>query len=422
MIKNWILPNKARLVVEEIPYLKSAAVGIFIKVGSRHEPPELSGGSHFIEHMLFKGTHRRSAREIAESFEGIGGQLNAYTSKEYTCVYARTLDENLQDGMDILFDMIFNSAFNEKDFETEKGVVIEEINMYEDTPDDLIHDVFAQKIWQGHSMGSPILGTLETVSQFKREQVYDFYRSSYVPANMVIAVAGNVDSQQIRDLVESHLERVTFRETDFSTKPPQQLTRFTNMVVKDTEQVQICLGVPGISYFDERRFTQNIMNSILGGGLSSRLFQALREERGLAYSVYSSPANYSDTGAYSIYVGTGPGKLSSFFEALYSELDRFLREGVTDEEVHRTQRLIKSSIYMGLESVMNRMSRLGKALLMYDRLVPVEEVIERIMAVNREQVNQFAAEILSWDSFSLAAIGTEEALANVENEFKNWWS
>lgn len=422
MIKNWTLKNKTRLVVEEIPYLKSAAIGIFIKVGSRHEPPELSGGSHFIEHMLFKGTPQRSAREIAESFEGIGGQLNAYTSKEHTCVYARTLDEDLSTGMDILFDMLFNSAFAERDFETEKGVVIEEINMYEDSPDDLIHDVFAQKLWQGHSMGSPILGTLETVSQFNREQVYEFYRSSYVPANMIIAVAGNVDSQQIKDQVESYLENKTEQEAYLPKLTPQSTPRFTNMVVKDTEQVQICLGVPGINYHDERRYTQNIMNSILGGGLSSRLFQALREELGLAYSVFSSPANYSDTGAYSIYVGTGPGKIGSLFQALRHELDKFIREGVTKEEVHRTQQLAKSGMYMGLESVMNRMNRMGKAMLMYDQLVSVEEVIERIMAVNAEQINEFATETLQADNFSLAAIGTEEALETLESEFKRWWS
>ena len=422
MIKNWTLKNKTRLVVEEIPYLKSAAVGIFIKVGSRHELPELSGGSHFIEHMLFKGTPQRSAREIAESFEGIGGQLNAYTSKEHTCVYARTLDENLSTGMDILFDMLFNSAFAERDFETEKGVVIEEINMYEDSPDDLIHDVFAQKLWQGHSMGSPILGTLETVSQFNRDQVYEFYRSSYVPANMIISVAGNVDSQRIKEQVESYLEGKTAQEAYFPKMTPQSTPRFTNMVVKDTEQVQICLGVPGITYYDERRYTQNIMNSILGGGLSSRLFQALREELGLAYSVFSSPANYSDTGAYSIYVGTGPSRIGSLFEALRHELDKFTREGVTEEEVHRTQQLAKSSMYMGLESVMNRMNRMGKAMLMYDQLVSVEEVMERIMAVKPEQINQFAAETLHTDDFSLAAIGTAEALETLETEFKRWWS
>lgn len=220
MIKNWTLDNKAKLVVEEIPYLKSAAVGIFIKVGSRHEPRHLSGGSHFIEHMLFKGTARRSAREIAESFEEIGGQLNAYTSKEYTCVYARTLDEHLQAGMDIMFDMVFNSAFNQRDFETEKGVVIEEINMYEDTPDDLIHDVFAQKMWQGHAMGLPILGTAETVSNFERDEVFAFYQQNYVPANMVIAVAGNVDSQQIKDQVEYHLQGKSLNEVRLPQTPP----------------------------------------------------------------------------------------------------------------------------------------------------------------------------------------------------------
>lgn len=422
MIKYWTLDNKAKLVVEEIPYLKSAAVGIYIKVGSRHEPPQLSGGSHFIEHMLFKGTARRSAREIAESFEEIGGQLNAYTSKEHTCVYARTLDEHLQAGMDIIFDMIFNSAFNERDFETEKGVVIEEINMYEDTPDDLIHDVFAQKMWQGHSMGLPILGTTETVSSFNRDQIFEYYRQNYVPANMVIAVAGNVDSQQIKDQVEHHLEGKSLNEVNLPQITPQPSSPFTNMVVKDTEQVQICLGVPGISYFDERRFAQNIMNSILGGGLSSRLFQALREERGLAYSVYSSPSNYSDTGAFSIYVGTGPNKLNSFFEALHHELDRFTREGVTSVEVQRTQQLVKASMYMGLESVMNRMSRLGKALMMYDRLVTVDEVMERILAVKPDDIHQFAVDILNPDQYSIAAIGTEEALAAVENEFKRWWS
>lgn len=422
MINYWTLDNKAKLVVEEIPYLKSAAVGIYIKVGSRHESSQLSGGSHFIEHMLFKGTPRRSAREIAESFEGIGGQLNAYTSKEHTCVYARTLDENLQDGMDILFDMVFNSAFTERDFETEKGVVIEEINMYEDTPDDLIHDVFAQKLWQGHSMGSPILGTLDTVSGFNRDEIYNFYRQNYVPANMIIAVAGNVDSQKIKDQVEHHLQGKSLQEVHLPQITPQPSQPFTNMVVKDTEQVQICLGVPGISYYDERRFTQNIMNSILGGGLSSRLFQALREERGLAYSVYSSPSNYSDTGAFSIYVGTGPNKLSSFFEVLHQELDRFTREGVTDQEVQRTQQLVKSSMYMGLESVMNRMSRLGKALMMYDRIVTVEEVMERILKVNQDQVNQFATDLLHPKQFSLAAIGTEDALEVVEKEFRRWWS
>lgn len=422
MIKNWTLKNKAKLIVEEIPYLKSAAVGIYIKVGSRHERPELAGGSHFIEHMLFKGTPSRTAREIAESFEGIGGQLNAFTAKEYTCVYARTLDENLETGMEILFDMIFNSSFVSRDFETEKQVVIEEINMYEDTPDDLIHDVFAQKMWPGHPMGSPILGTLDTVANFNRDQIYDFYRTSYVPANMVIAVAGNVDSERVKDQVERHLQEQNADDADLPQISPGLSARFANLINKDTEQVQICLGVPGISYLDERRFSQNIMNSILGGGMSSRLFQSLREELGLAYSVYSSPANYSDTGAYSIYIGTGPGKLGKFFESLYHELDKFTREGVRDEEIHRTKQLIKSSMYLGLESVMNRMSRLGKSLLMYDRLVTVEEVMERIQAVDRDQVNRFAAEVLDWKQFSLAAIGTEDALRTVEEEYRRWWS
>lgn len=422
MIRNWTLSNQARLVVEEIPYLKSAAVGIYIKVGSRHEQAKLAGGSHFIEHMLFKGTPQRSAREIAEGFEGIGGQLNAFTSKEYTCVYARTLDENLESGMDILFDMIFSSSFAPKDFETEKNVVIEEINMYEDTPDDLIHDVFAQKMWQGHAMGMPILGTLDTVSGFDRDEIYSFYKACYVPSNIVVAVAGNVVSERIREMIEHYLEGQPSDKVDLPQNAPAIPDRFINLVTKETEQVQICLGVPGISYHDERRFTQNILNSILGGGLSSRLFQSLREELGLAYSVFSSPANYSDTGAFSIYVGTGPAKLPKFFESLYEQLEKFRKEGVREEEVQRTQQLIKSSMYMGLESVMNRMSRLGKSLLMYDRLTTVEEVMDRIMAVDSQQVYQLTQEMLALDSFSLAAIGTQDAIAAVEDEYRRWWS
>lgn len=422
MIKHWTLENGAKLVVEEIPYLKSAAVGIYIKVGSRHEQPELAGGSHFIEHMLFKGTPTRSARDIAESFERIGGQLNAFTSKEYTCVYARMLDENLPDGMNILFDMIFNSSFAPKDVQTEKEVVIEEINMYEDTPDDLIHDVFAQKMWQGHPMGGPILGTLETVSEFDRENIYAFYKSCYVPSNMVISVAGNVESDRIRKQIEERLQGQTNRKVSLPGSAPQKSNRFTNLITKETEQVQICLGVPGITYFDDHRFAQNVMNSILGGGLSSRLFQTLREELGLAYSVFSSPSNYSDTGAYSVYIGTGPGKLPKFFEAVYHELEIFSTHGVREEEVQRTQQLIKSSMYMGLESVMNRMSRLGKSVLMYDRVVPVEEVMNRILAVDCQQVNALAAQLLGPEAFSLAAIGTQEALMSVEKEYRRWWS
>ncbi|MGR6836102.1 M16 family metallopeptidase [Syntrophomonas erecta] len=421
MIHFWNLNSKARLVVEEIPYLKSAAIGVFIKVGSRYETAEIAGGSHFVEHMLFKGTETRSARDIAEAFEGIGGQLNAYTAKEYTCVYARTLDENIYTAIDIVFDMLFNSTFSPREFETEKGVIIEEINMYEDTPDDLIHDVFAQKLWEGNPMGAPILGSLDSVSGFERAKIYDFYKRGYVPSNMVIAVAGNIDAKKVREYLETLTSNQSAEEVSLVQDKPEPHTQFINLVEKKTEQVQICLGVPGLSYWDDRRYTQSVMNSILGGGLSSRLFQSLREELGLAYAVYSVPANYSDTGSYSIYIGTGPSKLGLFFKELKKQLDKFIDIGVSQEEVLRTQQLIKSSVYLGMESVMNRMSRLGKAILMYDRVIPVEEVIDKILNITPDQVQALARDTLPKELFSLAAIGTSEALAEAEQNYIEWW-
>lgn len=421
MLDYWNLDSGAKLVVEEIPYVRSVAVGIFIKVGSRHEALNMSGASHFVEHMLFKGTNTRNAREIAESFEGIGGQINAFTSKEHTCVYARTLDEHLDRAMDIMFDMVFYSRFADKDFQTEKGVIAEEINMYEDTPDDLIHDIFGQQLWLGHSMGRPILGTLESVSGFERDAVYDYYRSAYRPGNMIIAIAGNVDAPSVKEKVEIYLDRESREPVELPCQKVTAYTPFIKLVEKDTEQVQICLGVPGISYRDERRYTQNIMNSILGGGVSSRLFQAIREEMGLAYSVYSYPSNYSDTGAYVIHIGTGPGKIPQFFEVLKGELDTFLKQGVSQEEVLRTRQLIKASMLMGMESVMNRMNRLGKSILMYNEVISIDRVLEQINAVSAERVNGFAKEMMQTPLFALAAIGSAGVLPVVEQEYKKWW-
>ena len=421
MINCWELDSKASLVVEEIPYVRSVAIGVYIKVGSRHEDWSLSGASHFIEHMLFKGTDRRSAREIAESFEGIGGQLNAFTAKEHTCVYARTLDEHLDTALDIIFDMLFHSSFTLKDFETEKGVIVEEINMYEDTPDDLVQDVFSQQLWQGHSMGRPILGTLDSVQGFKRQEIFDFYHQAYIPANMIIAIAGNIDGARVKDKVESYLNQDIPGQSQFINTKIGDYVPFIKTVAKDTEQVQICLGLPGISYHDQRRYTQNIMNSILGGGISSRLFQTIREELGLAYSVYSYPSNYSDTGSYVIHIGTGPGKVAQFFEALHGEIEKFQQQGVMLSEVERTRQLIKSSMLMGMESVMNRMNRLGRSILMYGQVIPVDEVLEQIYAVTPEKVNHFAAQVLDLPRFSLAAVGNAEVLPMVENEYKKWW-
>jgi len=422
MISYWTLSNGARVVVEEIPHVRSAAIGIYVGVGSRHETKGLKGASHFIEHMLFKGTSRLTARDIAEKFEGIGGQLNAYTSKEYTCVYARTLDENIDLAADIIFDMIFDSRFADKDFETEKGVVAEEINMNEDAPDDLIHDRFARSLWLDHPMGSPILGTMETVASFNRDDVYQFYKSAYIPSNMIIAVAGNVQALEIRDRIEGLLEKQNHSQVSFPYTKPKAYRSFMDLMEKDTEQVQICIGVQGISYNDESRYAMNVMNSIFGGGMSSRLFQKLREELGLAYSIYSYPSNYSDTGAYSIYIGTGRNKISSCFEALQRQMESLLSHGITGEELERTRRLIKSSMYLGLEGVMNRMSRLGKSIIMHNEIVSPEEAIDRVMQVEQEQIKDLAVRLLGNQTVSIAAIGPAGVMHEVEKQYRRFWN
>lgn len=421
MINYWNLDSKATLVVEEIPYLKSVAVGIYIKVGSRHEPHYMAGASHFIEHMLFKGTASRNARDIAESFENIGGQLNAFTAKEYTCLYARTLDENAYEALDILFDMIFNSSFTEKDFATEKGVVIEEINMYEDSPDDLIHDVFAQNLWNGNSMGWPILGTFNSVSSFNIGEIYDFYKSRYQPGNLIISIAGNVKNEEVKAKIENILAEQSTQTVDSDNTTTTTNPTFINLVEKDIEQIQLCIGGPSISYYDPDRFTQNVMNSILGGGLSSRLFQKMREELGLAYSVYSYPSSYSDTGSYAIYIGTSKNNIPKFFEALHEELDLFVNEGVTVVEVSRAQQLMKSNIYLGMESATNRMSRIGKSMLMYNKLQSVEEIVGKVLAVTPQDVNKLAQNVLNNNSLSMAAIGAKDILSQVESEFLKYF-
>lgn len=421
MVNIWNLNCGAKLVVEDIPYLKSAAMGVYIKVGSRNESADIAGASHFVEHMLFKGTEQRTARQIAEGFEGMGGQLNAFTAKEYTCVYARTLDEDIQDAMDIIFDMLFNSQFASRELDTEKEVVIEEINMYEDTPDELIHDIYAQKFWEGHPMGSPILGTLDSINGMSRESLYEYYKTNYVPDNMVISVAGNVDGNKIKEYIEEKLMQYKAEAPVFEKQVPQTNDAFITLYPKEIEQVQICIGVPGIDYHNDERYTQTILNSILGGGMSSRLFQTLREQMGLAYSVYSSPASYSDTGLYSIYIGTGPSKVGKFCEALYEQLALIQKDGVSSEEISRTQKLMKSSIFLGLESVMNRMSRLGKSVLMYDKVVAPEQVIEKIYKVDGEMVKNYASKLLKSERFSMAAIGDKEVLPVLEKEFTKYW-
>ena len=373
--------------------------------------------------MLLDAEDRLLARSAALTAPGVSrAVIQAATGKEHTCLYARVLDENAEMAIDILLDMLFNSQFISKEFNTEKGVILEEINMSEDTPDDLVHEIFFRRLWQGHAMGMPILGTTDTVASFQRQEIMDFYHQHYVPANMVVSIAGNIERDKIRDLVAAEMDKYA---TDHTGLPPTEARcggNFIQLQAKETEQIQICVGVPGISYHNDLRFTQNVMNSILGGGMSSRLFQQLREEMGLAYSVYSFPSSYSDTGSFAVYIGTSPGRIAETFQGLKQLIDELCTQGVSEEEVIRTRQLIKSSLYLGLESVVNRMTRNGKSVVMYDEVTAIDEILEKILQVDQVMIKDLAARLWQQQKVSLACVGPAESLPRAEAEFKKWWS
>ncbi len=382
----------------------SAALGFWVNTGSRNETPQEAGISHLIEHMLFKGTNKRSARQIAEAIESLGGRLNAFTSKEYTCFYARVLDEHLDIAVDVLADMFFSSLFRIEDIEREKGVVMEEIRLYEDTPDEIIHDLFAQAIWENHPLGRPVIGTMDSVGRITRDELIDYYRRRYRPDNTVLALAGNISSasavRMLKPLFESEKAGV-------ATEPGQPPEAGANCksISKALEQVHVCMGVPGLSQHDDRIYTQHIINMILGGGSSSRLFQKIREERGLVYAIYSYFAAFQDTGLFTIYSGTNPENLDKVLGLIWSELELLVKDGVTLEELAMTKEQIKGNLLLASESVTHRMHRLGKSELVYNRLITTEEILEKMSAITISDVRSLARELLAPERFSIVMLG-----------------
>ncbi len=404
MYKKVVLANGTRIAIEEIPGVRSVAFGIWINTGSRYENPAQAGISHLIEHMLFKGTVNRTARQIAESIESLGGQMNAFTSKEYTCFYARVLDEHLPIAIDVLSDMFFSSLFKADDLEREKKVVQEEIRMYEDTPDEIIHDLFAQTVWANHPLGRPVIGTMESVTGITREAVLDYYHKHYCPGNLVLALAGNLNTEAVIDRLRPLFEAAGSANPENTALIPE--TRATvKRITKPLEQVHFCMGVPGPSQHDDLIYPLQIINNILGGGSSSRLFQKIREERGLVYTIYSYFAALNDTGLFTIYAGTNGKNLKDVLELTWQEIERLLDSGVTADELARTKEQIKGSLLLAAESVTHRMSRLGKSELIYDRLISSEEILEKTMAVTAEDVLSLTRSLLAPERLSITMLG-----------------
>lgn len=386
--------------------MRSVSFGIWVGVGSRDETPKQSGVSHFLEHLLFKGTARRTAMEISAAVEAVGGETNAFTAKEYTCYYARVLDADLPLAIDVVCDLVAGSVLADGDVETERSVILEEIAMHDDEPGEQVHDLFGRALFGGHPLGRLISGTHDTISPMTRGQIRSFYRRRYVPPSIVVAAAGNLDHRQVVRLV-----RRGFAAGEAAEPAPLRASHRVPVRVpcvlveaKDTEQAHLVLGGPGPDRLDERRFALGVLNNVLGGGMSSRLFQEIRERRGLAYSVYSYTSQYADAGLFGVYAGCAPGKVDEVLDLTRRELAAVAVHGVTDAEVERGKGMLKGALVLGLEDTGSRMTRLGKGELLYHEPLSVDDHLTKVDAVTRDDVCDIAAEVLT-RPMSLAVIG-----------------
>ena len=401
------LPTGERLITERVTSVRSVALGFWIGTGSRDETEARAGVSHFIEHLLFKGTSTHSAQEIAEIFDGLGGELNAATSRETTVLYARVPDERLERALDVMVGMVYDPAF--ADVDSEREVVLEEIAMVDDNPQDLVHDVVAEAVFGGHPLGRPVIGRAEVISSVSRRALAAYHRAAYVSGNIVVAAAGNLEHERVAALLRDRLPGAhapARRARKPFTRVPAPGYRFQR---KATEQYHVCLGAPGVSRRDERRFAASLLDAILGGSASSRLFQEIREKRGMAYSVYSFASQYSDSGQIGLYVGTREDNLAECFEIVARELADVAAGGVRAGELERAKENLKGRILLSLESTSSRMSRLGKSLVTDTELLALDELVARVEAVTADEVSGLAAELLRLDGLSAAGIGPSES-------------
>jgi predicted Zn-dependent peptidase len=382
-------------------------MGVWIATGSRDEPAPLNGISHFVEHMVFKGTTSRSAQQFAREADSIGGNFDAFTSKENICFTVKVLDENLGPALDLLSDLVLHPTFTPEDIAREQSVILEEIKMDEDSPDYLVHETFTQKFWKGHALGRPILGTVKTVSSFNQQIVLDFYASRFTPRNMVFSAAGNLEHDAfVAQVAEYFSSLAASSDADLPKHPkPVAHPHITLKRKKSLEQVQFCLGVPAPAVDSPERYAVYLLSSMLGGGMSSRLFQTIREDRGLAYSIYSEVSPFRDTGAISVYAGCSADKTAEVLTLTLSELRRIKDEAVSDSELKRAKDQLKSNIVLGLESSSSRMSNLARQQMYFGRFFSVEEIIAEIDAVTPDTIQALARTLFQSDRVALTLLG-----------------
>jgi predicted Zn-dependent peptidase len=402
------LANGLRVITEAMPHVRSVSVGIWIGSGSRRETAEQNGLSHFIEHMLFKGTSKRSAEDIARSVDSIGGNLDAFTAKELVCYNTKVLDEHLSQAFDVLADLVLHPMFREDDIEKEKGVILEELKMEADSPDYLVHEIFSSNFWKDHPLGKPILGTRETVKKYDRAMVQSFYSSIYAPANMLITAAGNLAHERMVALVREHFEDVAPGEPLGVDPVPGTHARIALRNKKALEQVHMCLGVPSYPLPHEERFACYVMNTLLGGGMSSRLFQNIRERQGLAYAVFSELNPYRDTGCLSIYAGTSLESAPKVVQSILKEFRQLKEQAVNDEELRRAKDHLKGSLMLSLESTGSRMSNLARQEMYFSRFFTLDELVESIELVTAADVQRIAQTFFDPKQIALTVLGNLE--------------
>ena len=408
VVRRTVLPGGLRVISESVPGVRSVAFGVWVGVGSRDEKPSLSGATHYLEHLLFKGTSRRDALAISAELEGVGGELNAFTAKEYTCYYARVLDNDLPLAVDVICDMVTGSLLATADVDNERGVILEEIAMHDDDPGDAVHDNFAEVVWPGTSLGRPVLGSVESIEGLSRNAIAGYYRRRYRTPSLVIAAAGNLDHNALVRLVRKAFAGVAV-DDDVPALPriggrAPRFTPATSVVRRPTEQANLVLGTGGLARLDDRRFALGVLNAALGGGMSSRLFQEIREKRGLAYSVFSFVSHYADTGLFGVYAGCHPKRAVDVLELCREQLAIAATGGLEADELERGKGQLRGGLVLGLEDTGSRMSRLGKAELVYGELMTVDEILGHIDAVTPEDVQAVAHEVLR-GPLALAAIG-----------------
>ena len=413
MITTHELPSGMRVVLETIPFVRSVSFGLWVRNGSRHEVPKTNGISHFIEHMMFKGTEKRTAMDIADTMDAVGGQLNAFTSKEYTCYFTRTLDTHFDVAIDVITDMFFHSKYDQNEINKERNVILEEISMYEDTPEDLAVDLLHCHTFPQNSLGMGILGTPETIGSFQRDDFMAFIKERYSPKNVVIAVAGNINEQEV-------LAKITEAFKDFKSESKNEAettaiyTPGFCLREKDIEQVHLCMGFPGIKSGLDESYALAAVNTILGGGMSSRLFQKIREEHGLVYSVYSYNASYFDTGVFLIYAALNPAQVYDVLKLISQEVRGMFTEKVTKEQLAKAKEQLKSNFLLSLESAASRMNSIGRTLLMLNKIITPDELVTKIDAIDLDAFYEVCDRIFKLDKMSLSLVGRVEGMEKNE--------